>query len=200
MKRYFGLFFLLFFFFSLWTAAMDEAAAEALPEKLLRLRVVAESDEEARQTEKLLVRDAVLAALGPRLADCGGLPSAEAVTAEALPDLAAAAGEALRAAGRETSVTLRLGKTACPLRSYGGFTLPAGEYESLTVTLGAGEGRNWWCVVFPPLCLAAAGEEEADAWAVFSPGEKRLLTSGGAEVRFRALELLKKLRSLFSGG
>ena len=98
MKRAFGLIFLLAFFFSLWTAAMDEAAAAGLPEKLLRLRVVAESDSPQDQADKLLARDAVLAALEPALAGSSGLAEARAVTAEALPRLAEAAGRALETA------------------------------------------------------------------------------------------------------
>jgi len=197
MKRVFGLVFLLVFFFSLWSAGMDEAAADCLPEKLLRLRVVAQSDSPADQTDKLLVRDAVLRALRPMLEDCCSLEEVRAVAAQALPQLAEAAAGALEA-DRAIPLTLRLGTETCPQRAYEDFTLPAGEYETLTVTLGSGEGHNWWCVVFPPLCLAAAGEVGEDGeeeWSVFSPAEKRLITSGGVELRFRCLELLRKLRT-----
>ena len=196
-KRAFPLVFLLVFFFSLWVNAMDAAAAAALPEQVLRLRVVARSDAPADQGDKLLARDAVLAALTPRLADCPNLTEAEARTAAALPDLAAAAGEALLAAGTETAVTLRLAREDCPLREYETFALPAGTYESLTVTLGEGNGRNWWCVVFPPLCLAAAGEGTEEIRSVFSPEEARLLTAGDRVIRFRVLELWEKLKTSF---
>jgi stage II sporulation protein R len=202
MKRAFGLVFLLVFFFSLWGAGMDEAAASGLPEKLLRLRVVAESDSPKDQADKLLVRDAVLAALEPRIADCASLEEAQAAAGAALPQLAEAAGAALTAAGRARPLTLCLGTEDCPLRSYGTFTLPAGQYETLTVTLGEGEGHNWWCVVFPPLCLAAAGEggeEDGEEWSVFSPAEKRLVTAEGVEIRFRCLELLERLRTWLGG-
>ena len=202
MKRAFGLVFLLVFFFSLWAAGMDEAAAAGLPEKLLRLRVVAESDSPKDQADKLLVRDAVLAALEPRIADCASLEEAQAAAGAALPQLAEAAGAALTAAGRPRPLTLCLGTEDCPLRAYGTFTLPAGQYETLTVTLGEGEGHNWWCVVFPPLCLAAAGEggeEDGEEWSVFSPAEKRLVTAEGVEIRFRCLELLERLRTWLGG-
>jgi len=199
LKTRFPLIFLLVFFLSLWTTAMDEAAARTLPDKLLRLRVVARTDSPKDQADKLLVRDTVLDVLSPLLADCADLTEAEEVTAEALPLLAQAAGEALRTAGTETSVSLRLGDADCPPRDYGAFALPAGAYQSLTVTLGDGKGHNWWCVVFPPLCLAAAGEDgEEDSWAVFSPGERRLMKSQGVELRFRVLELVRSLRRLFS--
>ena len=201
MKRAFGLVFLLVFFFSLWAAGMDEAAASGLPEKLLRLRVVAESDSPKDQADKLLVRDAVLAALEHRIAGCASLEEARAAAGAALPQLAEAAGEALTAAGHARPLTLCLGTEDCPLRAYETFTLPAGRYETLTVTLGDGEGHNWWCVVFPPLCLAAAGDnkEEEEEWSVFSPAEKRLVTAEGVEIRFRCLELLERLRTWLGG-
>ena len=202
MKRAFGLVFLLIFFFSLWAAGMDEATAAGLSDKLLRLRVIAQSDSPADQADKLLVRDALLAALKPRIADCASLEEARAAAKAALPQLAEAAGNALRAAGHARPLTLRLGTEDCPLRVYDSFTLPAGQYETLTVTLGDGEGHNWWCVVFPPLCLAAAGDGEGDGeeeWSVFSPAEKRLMAADGVELRFRCLELLQKLRDWLKG-
>jgi stage II sporulation protein R len=203
MKRAFGLVFLLVFFFSLWTAGMDEAAASGLPEKLLRLRVVAQSDSAADQADKLLVRDAVLDALQPRITGCATLEEARTAAAAALPQVAEAAGQALTKAGRPRPLTLRLGAEVCPLRAYETFTLPAGQYETLTVTLGSGKGHNWWGVVFPPLCLAAAGEvgeeDGEEEWSVFSPAEKRLVTSGGVELRFRGLELWQKLRKWLGG-
>ena len=199
MKRAFGLVFLLVFFFSLWAAGMDEAAADSLPEKLLRLRVVAESDSPTDQADKLLVRDAVLAVLEPRIAGCASLAEAQAAAGAALPQLAEAAGAALTAAGHARPLTLRLGTEDCPLRAYETFTLPAGQYETLTVTLGDGEGHNWWCVVFPPLCLAAAGDSGEEEWSVFSPAEKRLVTAEGVEIRFRCLELFRKLRTWLGG-
>lgn len=196
MKRPIALVFLCTLFFSLWLSAADAEAAAALPDKLLRLRVVAASDAPDAQARKLLTRDAALAVLSPRLADCASLAEAASAAEEALPLVEAAAAAALRAAGDASPVIARLGKEAAPLRRYESFALPAGRYETLTLTIGAGEGRNWWCVVFPPLCLAAAGDEE-DAWEVFSPGERRLLTADGRVLRFRVSELWEGLCGLF---
>lgn len=199
MKKAAGLVFLLAFFLGLWSGALDEQHSEALPEKLLRLRVVAADDSEAAQARKLLARDTALQVLLPLLEGCDSLASAEQAVASALPATAEAIALALGETGEAPPLTLTLGPAACPLRSYEDFTLPAGTYETLTVTLGAGEGRNWWCVVFPPLCLAAAeGEpEENDSWAVFSPDERSMMTAEGRELRFRLLEIFQNLRDLF---
>lgn len=119
---------------------------------LVRLHVIAVSDDEAEQALKLRVRDAVLAYLQPRLMDVEDVNQARAILAGDLEGIAAAAEEASE--GRPVTVTL--GPEDYPLRRYGGFSLPAGRYESLRVTIGEGKGHNWWCVVFPTLCLDAA--------------------------------------------
>ena len=126
-----------------------------LASDLIRLHVIAVSDAEAEQTLKLRVRDAVLGCLRPLLSAAADADAAHALLEQALPAVKAAA-EAV-SEGRAVSVTL--GPEDYPLRRYGGFRLPAGRYESLRVTLGAGAGHNWWCVIFPTLCLEAAETE-----------------------------------------
>ena len=119
---------------------------------VLRLHVIAVSDDDEEQVLKLRVRDAVLEELRPMLLDAADAAEAGAIAEENLPAIAAAA-EAV-SEGRPVSVSL--GRERYPLREYGAFRLPAGEYRSLRVTLGEGRGRNWWCVIFPTLCLEAA--------------------------------------------
>ena len=98
-------------------------------------------------------------------------------------------GGVVEAAG-ERPVQVSLGTEHYPTRDYGAFALPAGVYTSLRVTLGAGEGHNWWCVIFPPLCAQAAGLSEQTVQAL-SDDDVRLVTEsdGGYVVRFRLLEL-----------
>ena len=119
---------------------------------VLRLHVIAVSDDDEEQALKLRVRDAVLEELRPLLRDAADAAEAGAIAEESLPAIAAAA-EAV-SEGRPVSVSL--GRERYPLREYGAFRLPAGEYRSLRVTLGEGRGHNWWCVIFPTLCLEAA--------------------------------------------
>ena len=90
-------------------------------------------------------------------------------------------------------MTLRLGQEDYPARVYGGFTLPAGRYESLRVVLGPGEGQNWWCVVFPPLCLEAAAEDELRE--TMSREDCRIVTGGDREPRFWLVDRWGELRS-----
>ena len=92
---------------------------------------------------------------------------------------------------------MTLGQEAYPTRDYAGFTLPAGRYRSLRVVLGEGRGQNWWCVVFPPLCLSAA--EAEDVRSVMNGNDLALICEEeGYELRFRILELWGELTALLS--
>ena len=101
---------------------------------------------------------------------------------------------AVTGAGRGEPVTARLERCWFPTKEYDGFALPAGEYTALRVVIGEGQGQNWWCVAFPPLCLEAASEtvDEAAAAGYFSPGQAALITEEdrGYVLKFRAMELL----------
>ena len=99
-------------------------------------------------------------------------------------------GKVVAAAAGQLAQAVTLGAEHYPTRDYGTFALPAGVYTSLRVTLGAGAGHNWWCVIFPPLCAQAAGLSERAVQAL-SDDDVRLVTEsdGGYVVRFRLLEL-----------
>ena len=155
---------------------------------LVRLHVLAVSDDAAEQALKLRVRDAVLDYLRPRLAEAEDPGAAREILRLELPGVEAAAQTA--AEGR--AVRVSLGQEDYPARDYGGFTLPAGRYESLRVVLGAGEGHNWWCVVFPPLCLEAVEGEPLQS--AMSP-EDYAIVSGreGYELRFWLVDLWGEL-------
>ena len=159
-----------------------EGTAAGLEEKVLRLHVLAASDSEDDQRLKLLARDAVMEYLSPLLADCGSREEAAAMAEEHLAQLARLAADA---AGQ--CATACLVRENFPTREYGTFALPAGEYTALRIELNEGVGQNWWCVVFPPLCLAEA-EEEDDALALFDEGEVRLISGSGKIIKFRIIE------------
>lgn len=168
----------------LCTATWAQARQNSVSSKLVRLHVVAVSDDGLEQAIKLRVRDAVLEYLEAELAGVGNAEEAKAVIAADMDGIARAAASA--AAGRE--VTVSLGRENYPTREYEGMTLPAGSYDSLQVVLGAGEGHNWWCVVFPPLCLSAAEGERLQS--VMGQEDFALVTEAqGYELRFKAVEL-----------
>lgn len=163
-----------------------------LASQVVRLHVLAVDDSEEEQALKLRVRDAVLAYLSPVLAGVNDRDEARQLLAGRLREIAEAAADA--AEGRKVSVSL--GPESYPLRRYEGFVLPAGTYESLRVVLGDGEGHNWWCVVFPPLCLSAA--DAGRVQSVMKPDDFALISEeDGYELRFRIVELWGELQRLF---
>lgn len=175
--------------FTLLAGTWAAAASSRVSEGLVRLHVIAASDDATEQAIKLDVRDAVLSYLEPKLASAADIAGAEALIEANLGGIAAAAESA--AQGREVNVTL--GEEYYPTREYDTFSLPAGRYQSLRVTLGEGAGHNWWCVVFPPLCLTAA---ESEAAFEELDGETRAIISsddGGVQFKFRLLELWGEL-------
>ncbi len=178
--------------FTLLAGTWAGAASSRVSEGLVRLHVIAASDDATEQAIKLYVRDAVLSYLEPKLASAADIAGAEALIEANLEGIAAAAESA--AQGREVNVTL--GEEYYPTREYDTFSLPAGRYQSLRVTLGEGAGHNWWCVVFPPLCLTAA---ESEAAFEELDGETRAIISsdgGGVQFKFRLLELWGELMEL----
>lgn len=175
--------------FTLLAGTWAGAASSRVSEGLVRLHVIAASDDATEQAIKLDVRDAVLSYLEPRLDSAADIAGAKALIEANLGGIAAAAESA--AQGREVNVTL--GEEYYPTREYDTFSLPAGRYQSLRVTLGEGAGHNWWCVVFPPLCLTAA---ESEAAFEELDGETRAIISsdgGGVQFKFRLLELWGEL-------
>ena len=180
--------------------AVLQAQSQRMADKIIRLHVVANSDTSADQAVKLAVRDAVLREAG-RVLD-GAEDPKQAVAAQ-LPALEATANAELQRQGSEDLARVSFRRELFPTREYDTFSLPAGVYDSLRVTIGQGEGHNWWCVIFPSLCVpaTAAGFAEAAAAGGFSTGEIRLLTQADPAytVKFRSLELLQALKSRLFG-
>lgn len=179
------------------------AEQDVLAEKVVRLHVVANSDSETDQALKLRVRDAVLAEATPNLA---GLSRQEAlaVLARELPHIAQVAAQTVGEAGYDYPVTVSIREENFPTKRYEDFALPAGDYTALRVQIGAGDGKNWWCVVFPPLCMSSVEEVAAQpASAEGLTGEDVGLITGenqGYVVKFKAMELWEGLKARFSAG
>lgn len=165
----------------------------SLAAKTIRLHVVANSDSDEDQAEKLRVRDAVLRNVAALTADCGDANAARTVLASHLNELQTSAQRCT-----EKTVTVSLGEERFATRYYDTFTLPAGIYPSLRVKIGAAQGHNWWCVVFPSLCTAATANEFSECAAAggFDDSETELVTGGEEKyvLRFKTLEWLQELQ------
>ena len=165
---------------------------------VVRLHVLANSDTEEDQALKLMVRDGVLEAAAPLVEDCTTQAEAvEALTAH-LNDLEAAALAVIESEGYDYPVTVLLGEEDYPTRVYESCAFPAGTYVSLRVLIGTGEGQNWWCCLFPPLCLSAATAKQDNEDAFIQVGLTKdqygIITETGKtkyKVRFKLLEVLE---------
>lgn len=131
--------------------------------EVIRLHILAEDNSAKAQAIKLAVRDAVLEAYGDLLATAAAASHEEAyaLLLEKQEEILSVAEAKASACGFEGSVTAEVGWLHLPQKQYGQVLLPEGEYRALRITLGRGEGQNWWCILFPELCLALAGQETA---------------------------------------
>ena len=171
------IFLLLFLAAFLATGAMALQAGQELSDKVVRLHVLANSDSEEDQALKLKVRDRILSCAEPLLASAADRREAESLLRGQVLELERAAALEIQANGYDYPVSVHLEDTVFPTREYEDFTLPAGKYLALRVIIGAGEGHNWWCVVFPPLCAAASADvPEAALAAGLSPAQVGLIT------------------------
>ncbi|MEG2119611.1 MAG: stage II sporulation protein R [Pseudoflavonifractor sp.] len=172
----------------------------ALSDKVIRLHIIANSDSAADQALKLQVRDRILAQSGALFSQNLPVEEAERQLTAHLGEFAAAGAEVVGQAGYSYPVSASLEHEVWfPTKQYTDFALPAGNYTALRVVLGDGQGRNWWCVVFPPLCLGSVTEEVAQTALAggFSQEELSLITgeTEGYIIKFKAIELWNEFRA-----
>lgn len=171
----------------IWQAR--QSAAVSIPNgDLIRLHVLANSDKPQDQQLKLKVRDAVIAYLAPYLGKAESTEEARSVIHSRKEEIIAAAQAVVKENGAAYSVDLQEGMFEFPVKAYGDLVLPAGKYEAVRILLGDAQGKNWWCVLFPPLCFIDA----ANATAV--PGVKmendKKADAGKVELRWKFVEWL----------
>lgn len=169
---------------------------ENIRSDVLRLHVVADSDSDTDQQLKLMVRDALLEK-GEEIFD-GSVTAdnAERLIAPKIAELERIATDVLRANGCGNDVKITVTEEYFNTRCYEDFTMPAGVYKAVRVNIGSAQGQNWWCVMFPPLCLPAAS---VDADAYFTEGEMKVISSSPEyEPRFKIVEIIENIKSRIS--
>ena len=169
-----------------------EHTLETLEDNVIRLHILANSDSLEDQTKKLLVRDAVLRESDNWLSGCRTAEACSAAIREKLPEITQTSEKALRKEGCSDSVSVSFGTTDFPQRSYGDFTLPAGSYQSLNIAIGKAEGQNWWCIMYPALCVPAATLSPKTAL----PAAAQEMTQSPEQYEIR-LKTLDVCRSIF---
>ena len=178
----------------LLTVPFFNSCAE-LSEDVLRVHIIADSDSAADQSLKLSVRDRVVSECSAYYEGCSGKTEALEITKERLPEIESAAVDEIRRHGFDYPVRAEVGEMYFDTRYYEDFTMPAGWYDSLRLTIGRGEGRNWWCVLYPTLCVGAAcGSEMRER---LDSGEYKVVTADRLDYRFKAVEILENIAARF---
>ncbi len=170
--------------------ASFEGECSEIRQSVLRMHVLANSDSEEDQQLKLKVRDRLLAESEQLFRNAHTKEEAETAAIKKIPYLEAAARDEIQKQGFDYDVKVEIGKAWFDTRHYGEITLPAGSYEAVNVYIGRGEGKNWWCVMFPQLCLPAA---EGDELEMVLTEEQSNITQGDYEIKFYLVELFQKL-------
>ena len=159
--------------------------------QIIRLHVIANSDETEDQTLKKEVKDQVVTYLRSKMNQAASIQAARQVICQEMDALKEIAEKKIRQEGYDYPVTISLGTTYFPVKEYGDMAFPAGDYEALRVQIGKSKGRNWWCVMYPSLCLVdgvyqTVPENSKDKLKqVLSTSEYQSLVDGGEDVQFR---------------
>ncbi len=167
-------------------ATLPTEAEGAIYEDTVRLHILANSDSEEDQKTKLMLRDAILDEFGKELSVFESTEDAKTQLEGQLNDIREFSLAKLSSMGVTHDVTVTLSEEWYDTREYENFTLPCGYYTSLRVIIGDGVGKNWWCVMFPPLCLDAALSAES-----YTPEEEFLITKK-YNVKFKLLEIISE--------
>lgn len=164
------------------TGTLIASAQESkLSDSVLRLHVIANSDDPADQALKLAVKDEIVAFMQAEFIDTRNAAEAEALARKKLPEIKAVAEKKIKQSGYNYPVEVYVGEFDFPTKSYGNLIFPQGRYQAVRVVIGEGQGKNWWCVLFPPLCLVSS---EDRGLSMSSPQE--------AQVTFKCLELIPR--------
>ena len=168
---------------------------EEKPQEVLRLHILANSDSKDDQTLKYDLRDYMLSTFSDVFGNCDSFSQSVAVANERRAEIEEKANEFVHSKGYSYNVKCEVAKTYFTTRKYENVTLPAGEYTAVRLLIGNAKGRNWWCVMFPPLCLPAAQDRGGNLDAFFDDGELKVVESSGRyEPRFKIVEIIEKLK------
>lgn len=179
-----------------WNLAQVGQQREGLTQSVLRLHIVADSDDPQDQAVKLAVRDALVSEYGQTLSQAESLGEAEELAGRLLPQMLDTARQTAAAQGCTLPITGEVGELSFPAVSYEGYTLPAGEYQAVRIQLGEGEGHNWFCVLYPAVCLDSSVALEEG----MSSQQKEMLTHPeDYEIRFALLDGLMALWNWVTG-
>ncbi len=172
-----------------------DAQSKEISEEVFRLHILANSDSTEDQSLKLDVRDVVQEFCYNIYDDAQSKEEAEEIISEKLPEIIAVAQEEVDRQGYDYKVNGEIVNMYFTNRVYNDITLPAGNYDAVRITIGSGEGHNWWCVMFPPICISAA-ENDADISDVLTQEQTEMVTDESYEYKFKVYEIYQNLMNM----
>lgn len=175
-----------------------DAMKKDISDKLIRFHVIANSDSEDDQNLKLKVRDAVIKKMNSKFIGITDLKESEKIIKENIPEIQKIAQDTIYANGKNYGVKVMYGRFNFPTKYYDTITLPAGNYKALRIVIGKGEGKNWWCVMFPPLCFVdithglTSDETKNELSMYLSEDELSMIETNKPKIKFKIVEVIKK--------
>lgn len=192
------------------TKVSGDSVQKDIASKIIRFHVIANSDSKSDQALKLKVRDKVLEYMQPKLKSSKSIDESREIIRKSNNEIITIAEDVIKENGYNYMVKTTLSNENFPIKTYGNITLPQGKYEAYRIIIGNGEGQNWWCVMFPPLCFiditkgeVSYKETEKDMKKVLSPEEYKMIDNqisnsgdkNSIKVKFKILELLRNKKS-----
>lgn len=177
-----------------FSLASFDSKCDKVRNEVLRLHILANSDSDEDQCVKLLVRDALLSSGKEIFSGAANVKNAEESLKNQKRELVEKANKVLAENGFDYKAKIYLAEEFFTTRQYENFTLPAGEYLALKVILGKGEGHNWWCVMYPPLCIPAASEDVELDVMLGDDGAKIIDSGNRYIVKFKIIEIIEKIK------
>ena len=174
-----------------------QAECEQISNEVFRLHILANSDSEEDQSLKLRVRDSLLKYTDRLFSEAENSDEAERIARDNLESLRAVAQREVYANGYDYQVKAEVVNMYFNTRYYERYTMPAGMYDALRITIGSGEGHNWWCVMYPSICISSAVETDKRVEDTFSQNQQEIVKGNDFQYKFKVVEIFEKIVSLF---
>ncbi len=174
-----------------------QASCAEIPNEVFRLHIVANSDSDCDQELKLKVRDRVLEYTSALFENAKSKEEAESLISKNLQSIADVAYDEILKNGFTYNVNAQIARMYFTTRYYENYTLPSGTYDALRITIGQGKGHNWWCVIYPSICISSSQSQDSKAKEVFDEEQYNIVKNEHYEYKFKVVELFEKLCSYF---
>ena len=172
---------------------MENNVKRGFKDELIRFHIRANSDMEEDQSLKLKIRDEILKEMKMKFKDTETIDESREIIEANMMEMKSITEKVIKKEGKDYGVDISLGQDSFPTRKYGNLVLPAGEYETLLITLGEGKGQNWWCVMFPPLCFVDISHSVA--YNLEKDTEKKIEEEPKLKLKWKITDIVKSIKN-----